>query len=161
MALEDYMIIAEPTDDLIEKAREINPNASKREMDMLLSTGEQVSISLCAMCIESMGFQAISLTGWQAGMLTNSVYSNARIKRIRTERIQKELADRAEAVGDRTVFTWTTGETDTAPAEIPVQQMETDAPAGETAFLTGLMTQPQVKDCLKGMAVSSLFRVLD
>ena len=79
------------TDDLIEKAREINPNASKREMDMLLSTGEQVSISLCAMCIESMGFQAISLTGWQAGMLTNSVYSNARIKRIRTERIQKEL----------------------------------------------------------------------
>ena len=79
------------TDDLIEKAREINPSASKREMDMLLSTGEQISISLCAMCIESMGFQAISLTGWQAGMLTNSVYSNARIKRIRTERIQKEL----------------------------------------------------------------------
>lgn len=79
------------TDDLIEKAREINPNASKREMDMLLSTGEQISISLCAMCIESMGFQAISLTGWQAGMLTNSMYSNARIKRIRTERIQKEL----------------------------------------------------------------------
>ncbi len=79
------------TDDLIEKAKEINPNASKREMDMLLSTGEQISISLCAMCIESMGFQAISLTGWQAGMLTNSVYSSARIKRIRTERIQKEL----------------------------------------------------------------------
>ena len=79
------------TDDLIEKAKEINPRASKREMDMLLSTGEQISISLCAMCIESMGFQAISLTGWQAGMLTNSSYSSARIKRIRTERIQKEL----------------------------------------------------------------------
>ena len=79
------------TDDLIEKAKEINPKASKREMDMLLSTGEQISISLCAMCIESMGFQAISLTGWQAGMLTNSSYSAARIKRIRTERIQKEL----------------------------------------------------------------------
>ncbi|MDY3905400.1 MAG: aspartate kinase [Lawsonibacter sp.] len=79
------------TDDLIEKAKEINPRASKREMDMLLSTGEQISISLCAMCIESMGFQAISLTGWQAGMLTNSSYSAARIKRIRTERIQKEL----------------------------------------------------------------------
>ena len=78
-------------DDLIEKAKEINPKASKREMDMLLSTGEQISISLCAMCIESMGFQAISLTGWQAGMLTNSSYSAARIKRIRTERIQKEL----------------------------------------------------------------------
>ena len=79
------------TDDLIEKAKEINPKASKREMDMLLSTGEQIFISLCAMCIESMGFQAISLTGWQAGMLTNSSYSAARIKRIRTERIQKEL----------------------------------------------------------------------
>ena len=79
------------TDDLIEKAKEINPNASKREMDMLLSTGEQISISLCAMAIESMGFQAVSLTGWQAGMRTDSVYSNARIKRVRTERIQKEL----------------------------------------------------------------------
>lgn len=82
------------TDDLIEKAKELNPLASKREMDMLLSTGEQISISLCAMCIESMGYQAISLTGWQAGMLTDSSYSNARIKRVRTERIQKELDKR-------------------------------------------------------------------
>ena len=82
------------TDDLIEKAKELNPHASKREMDMLLSTGEQISISLCAMCIESMGYQAISLTGWQAGMLTDSSYSNARIKRVRTERIQKELDKR-------------------------------------------------------------------
>ncbi|MCI8989931.1 MAG: aspartate kinase [Lawsonibacter sp.] len=79
------------TDDLIEKAREIHPGASKREMDMLLATGEQISISLCAMAIERMGYQAISLTGWQAGMLTDSAYSNARIKRVRTERIQKEL----------------------------------------------------------------------
>ena len=79
------------TDDLIEKAKEINPHASKREMDMLLSTGEQISISLCAMAIEAMGYQVISLTGWQAGMLTNSAYSAARIKRIQTERIQKEL----------------------------------------------------------------------
>ncbi len=79
------------TDDLIEKARAIHPGASKREMDMLLSTGEQISISLCAMAIERMGYQAISLTGWQAGMLTDSVYSAARIKRVRTERIQKEL----------------------------------------------------------------------
>ena len=79
------------TDDLIEKAREINPNASKREMDMLLATGEQISIALCAMAIERMGYQAISLTGWQAGMLTDSAYSAARIKRVRTERIQKEL----------------------------------------------------------------------
>ena len=79
------------TDDLIEKAHEIHPGASKREMDMLLATGEQISISLCAMAIERMGYQAISLTGWQAGMLTDSAYSNARIKRVRTERIQKEL----------------------------------------------------------------------
>ena len=79
------------TDDLIEKAKEINPSASKREMDMLLATGEQISISLCAMAIERMGYQAVSLTGWQAGMLTDSSYSSAWIKRIRTERIQKEL----------------------------------------------------------------------
>lgn len=79
------------TDDLIEKGQEINPSASKREMDMLLATGEQISISLCAMAIERMGYQAVSLTGWQAGMLTDSSYSSARIKRIRTERIQKEL----------------------------------------------------------------------
>ena len=79
------------TDDLIEKSREINRNPSRREMDMLLSTGEQISIALCAMAIERMGYQAISLTGWQAGMLTDSSYSSARIKRIRTERIRKEL----------------------------------------------------------------------
>ena len=79
------------TDDLIAKAAEVNQRPSKREMDMLLATGEQISISLCAMAIERMGYQAISLTGWQAGMLTDSVYSSARIKRIRTERIQKEL----------------------------------------------------------------------
>ena len=79
------------TDDLIAKAMEINPKGSKREMDMLLSTGEQISIALCAMAIEAMGYQVISLTGWQAGMQTNTGYGNARIKRIDTERIQTEL----------------------------------------------------------------------
>ena len=79
------------TDDLIAKAGEINPHPSKREMDMLLSTGEQISISLCAMAIEYMGYQVVSLTGWQAGMRTNSSYSAARIKRIDTERIKNEL----------------------------------------------------------------------
>ena len=82
------------TDDLIEKAKEINPHASKREMDMLLATGEQISISLCAMAIEAMGYQVVSLTGWQAGMLTDSNYGAARIKRIRTERVQAELDKR-------------------------------------------------------------------
>ena len=79
------------TDDLIAKAEEINPHASKREMDMLLSSGEQISIALCAMAIEAMGYQVISLTGWQAGVNTDSAYSSARIKRIQTERIQNEL----------------------------------------------------------------------
>ena len=79
------------TDDLIAKAEEINPKGSKREMDMLLSTGEQISIALCAMAIEGMGYQVVSLTGWQAGMRTDSAYSSARIKRIQTERIQNEL----------------------------------------------------------------------
>lgn len=79
------------TDDLIEKAKELNPSASRREMDMLLSSGEQISIALCAMAIEATGHQVISLTGWQAGMRTDSQYSAARIKRIQTERIQKEL----------------------------------------------------------------------
>ena len=82
------------TDDLITKAEEINPHASKREMDMLLSTGEQVSCSLCAMAIEAMGYPVISLTGWQAGVQTNSNYSNARIKRVNAERILNELDKR-------------------------------------------------------------------
>ena len=79
------------TDDLIEKAAEINPSASKREMDMLLSTGEQISCSLCAMAIEAMGYPVVSLTGWQAGFRTNSGYGNARIKRVKTDRLQEEL----------------------------------------------------------------------
>ncbi len=82
------------TDDLIEKAAEINPGASKREMDMLLSTGEQISCSLCAMAIEGMGFPVVSLTGWQAGFRTNSGYGNARIKRVQGERIRAELDKR-------------------------------------------------------------------
>ncbi len=79
------------TDELIEKAKEINPNASKREMDMLLATGEQISISLLAMAIEKIGCPVISLTGWQAGMKTDSKYGSARIKTIDAERIQNEL----------------------------------------------------------------------
>ena len=79
------------TDDLIAKAKEINPDASKREMDMLLSTGEQISISLLAMAIEKLGYPVTSLTGWQIGMQTDSSYGAARIKRIDGERLQKEL----------------------------------------------------------------------
>ncbi len=79
------------TDDLIEKAMEINPGASKREMDMLLSTGEQISCSLCAMAIESLGYPVVSLTGWQAGFHTDSGYGNARIKRVKSDRLREEL----------------------------------------------------------------------
>ena len=79
------------TDDLIEKAAEINPNASKREMDMLLSTGEQITISLLAMAIEKLGYPVISLTGWQVGMKTDSHYSEARIHTVDAERIRMEL----------------------------------------------------------------------
>ena len=79
------------TDDLIDKANEINKNASKREMDMLLSSGEQISIALLAMGIEKLGFPVVSLTGWQAGFKTNTNYSNARISTIDTERIMAEL----------------------------------------------------------------------
>ncbi len=83
------------TDDLIDKAKEVNPNASKREMDMLLSTGEQISCALCAMAIEAMGYPVVSLTGWQAGVITDSSYSSARIKRIQNERISAELDKRS------------------------------------------------------------------
>ncbi len=82
------------TDDLIEKAAEINSHPSKREMDMLLACGEQMSISLMAMCLEKMGLPVVSLTGWQAGMLTNSDHGNAKIKRIDTTRIRNELDKR-------------------------------------------------------------------
>ncbi|MBR3289393.1 MAG: aspartate kinase, partial [Clostridia bacterium] len=68
-----------------------NPKASRREMDMLLAAGEQISISLLAMAIESMGYPVVSLLGWQAGFKTNSAYSSARIKRVEPERIRAEL----------------------------------------------------------------------
>jgi aspartate kinase len=79
------------TDDLIHKAAEITDKPSSREMDVLLSTGEQISMSLLAMAIEQLGYPVISLTGWQAGFLTESNHRNARIKRIDTERLQNEL----------------------------------------------------------------------
>ena len=81
------------TDDLIEKAKEINPNGpSKREMDMLLTAGEQISIALLAMAVEKQGCPVISLLGWQAGFVTDSNHGIARIKRIDAERLRVELA---------------------------------------------------------------------
>ncbi len=79
------------TDDLLAAAKEINPSASKRELDMLVTAGEQMSASLLAMAIEGMGYPVISLLGWQVGMKTDSNHGNARIKRIDTERLNAEL----------------------------------------------------------------------
>lgn len=82
------------TDDLIAKANEINDHPSKREMDMLLTAGEQMSASLLAMAIEKKGFPVVSLLGWQAGFVTTTDYGNARIKNVDPQRIRKELDKR-------------------------------------------------------------------
>ena len=82
------------TDELIEKAREINPRPSKREMDVLLSTGEQQSVALMSMALEAMGLPVVSLTGWQIGLVTNAAYGSARIIRVSTERLRRELDKR-------------------------------------------------------------------
>ncbi|MBQ7953309.1 MAG: aspartate kinase, partial [Clostridia bacterium] len=79
------------TDDFLDKAAEINDAPSKREMDVLLSAGEQISMSLLAMAIQKLGYPVISLTGWQAGIKTTSTYSDARIRTIDTERLEREL----------------------------------------------------------------------
>ncbi|MBQ6019838.1 MAG: aspartate kinase [Clostridia bacterium] len=79
------------TDDLIEKAREINPKASKREMDMLMAAGEQISIALLAMAIETERCPVVSMLGWQAGFTTNSTYGAARIRTVDTARVRSAL----------------------------------------------------------------------
>lgn len=86
--------MGDSTDELIALARDINPDASKREMDMLLTTGEQVSVSLMAMAMDALGVAAVSLNAFQVAMHTTSAYSNARLKRIDTERINHELESR-------------------------------------------------------------------
>lgn len=83
--------MGDTTDELLTLAKSINPEASKREMDMLLTTGEQVSVSLMAMALQAMGVPAVSLNAYQAKMNCTSRYSNARFKRINTERIENEL----------------------------------------------------------------------
>lgn len=81
------------TDGLIATAKQITEKPSRREMDMLLATGEQVSVSLMAITMIQMGISAVSLNAWQVPMHTTSDYQNARFKRIDTERIRKELDD--------------------------------------------------------------------
>jgi aspartate kinase len=89
--------MGDTTNRLIRLAEEISPNPPERELDMLKSTGEQVSIALLAMAVSRLGYQAISLTGTQVGIMTDGFYSNARIKSISGERILSEL-DRGRIV---------------------------------------------------------------
>ena len=83
--------MGDTTDELIALAKSINPNASKRELDMLLTTGEQVSVSLMAMAMQAMDVSAVSLNAFQVAMKCTSRYGNARFKRIDSERIMNEL----------------------------------------------------------------------
>ena len=86
--------MGDTTDNLIELARTINPEAKKRELDMRLTTGEQVSVSLMAMAMQAMDVPAVSLNAFQVMMHCTSRYGNARFKRVDTERIQHELDSR-------------------------------------------------------------------
>jgi aspartate kinase len=83
--------MGDTTDDLIEMAQEINPRPPKREMDMLLSVGEQMSVAYMGMAMDALGVPAISLNAFQVQMHTNSTYGAAKLKRIDTERIRNEL----------------------------------------------------------------------
>ena len=86
------------TDELVGLANALNEHPSPREMDMLLSTGEQVSMSLLAMAINARGYRAASFTGWQAGIVTDSTFSSAKIQEVTAERIKAKLADGAIVV---------------------------------------------------------------
>jgi len=83
--------LGDTTDELIALAHKINTEPSEREMDMLLSTGEQISVALLAMAIHTLGYEAISLTGAQVGIITDTTHTRARIIRINTEKIREEL----------------------------------------------------------------------
>lgn len=82
------------TDDLLRKAAELSAAPSMRELDMLLATGEQQSVALMAMCLESMDLPVVSLTGRQAGIRTDADHGSARIRRVDTERVKRELSRR-------------------------------------------------------------------
>jgi len=80
------------TDRLIRAAGEISQKPPKRELDVLMSAGEQLSVSLLAMAVSELGVSCVTLLGWQAGIVTNSVFGHARIRDIHPERIKKELS---------------------------------------------------------------------
>ncbi|MGF7048576.1 aspartate kinase [Paenibacillus sp. DS2015] len=84
--------MGDTTDDLIEQAMALNPEPTAREMDMLMTTGEQISMSLLSMAVQSLGREAVSFTGWQAGFRTEAVHGKARIIDILPSRVQEALA---------------------------------------------------------------------
>src|SRR5947209_5074016 len=84
--------MGDTTDELIALARQVSARPDRREIDMLLATGEQVSASLLAMALHERGCPAVSLAGWQAGIRTDSSFSTARIREVNAERIRHELA---------------------------------------------------------------------
>src|SRR5947207_12135296 len=86
------------TDELIAMAEEVSPRPDPRELDMLLSTGESISCALCAMAIHDLGHRAISLTGSQAGIVTDTSHTKARILDIRADRIRRVLGEGAVAL---------------------------------------------------------------
>lgn len=79
------------TDNLLSEAKNLSPNPNKRELDMLVSVGEQISVSKFAILLNELGYSAVSLTGWQVGIITNNEYTEAKIEEIYTQRIWKEL----------------------------------------------------------------------
>lgn len=80
------------TDNLIKEAKVINENLDKRELDVLISVGEQITIAKLAMCLKTLNYEVVSLTGWQIPIRTNNIYGNADITKINLDRIEKELA---------------------------------------------------------------------
>lgn len=83
--------LGDTTDELVELAASISSNPSARETDVLLSTGEQISVALLAMAIHELGFEAVSLTGWQVGIISDASHTNARIVDIKASKIRQEL----------------------------------------------------------------------
>lgn len=81
------------TDSLVALAKEITEQPSRREMDMLLTTGEQVTISLLTMALQEKGYKAVSYTGWQAGIQTENIHGNARIIDIETAKLKERLKE--------------------------------------------------------------------
>ena len=127
--------MGDTTDELLEKATEINPYPSKRELDMLLTTGEQVSVALMAMALQFLNVPAISLNAFQVKMHSTARNGNARFKRVDTDRITHELENRKVVIvtgfqgvnhyGDYT--TLGRGGSDTTAVALAAQCMQTNA----------------------------------